>query len=346
MTDMSRRRPIYLHRKVTRHGKVTWYFWRGLGHARIRIRGEYGSDDFQAAYMAALSGQEPKAIARTKEPTGTLEWLIARYRESSSWCDLAPATRRQRENIFKNVLKQALGMSYVKLTRADIVATRDAKKSTPSQANNFMAAMKGLYDWAVDRDFVATNPVAGVKGVKRPRTGGYRQWTEEEIAQFESYWPIGTRERLALAILLFTGLRRGDAARLGKQHLHNGRIKIITEKTDTLVSIPASPKLLAVLAETEIRDLALLGHKLTGRPMSKEGFANWFKKAATAAGVPGNCHGLRKAAATRLAEAGATIPELNAAFGWTGSAMAMRYIEKANREMLADNAARKLENKI
>ena len=84
--------------------------------------------------------------------------------------------------------------------------------------------MRGLFRWAVDAGFVELDPTEGVKGMTR-KTDGFHTWTEEEIAAFEAHWPIGTRERLALAILLYTGLRRGDAARLGRQHVRGGVLR-------------------------------------------------------------------------------------------------------------------------
>ena len=74
------------------------------------------------------------------------------------------------------------------------------------------------------------------------------RWSEEEIERFEAYWPIGTRERLALAILLYTGLRRGDAVRLGRQHVADGLIKIRTEKCDVQIIIPILPELAEIIA--------------------------------------------------------------------------------------------------
>jgi hypothetical protein len=61
--------------------------------------------------------------------------------------------------------------------------------------------------------------------------------------------------------------------------------------------------------------------------------------------VKKSCHGLRKIAATRCAEAGATLPQMNAIFGWTGSHMALHYIEAADRRRLAAEAMDKLNDK-
>jgi integrase len=80
-----------------------------------------------------------------------------------------------------------------------------------------------------------------------------------------------------------------------------------------------------------------------GRPFTKESFGNTFSEAARMAGVKKSCHGLRKIAATRCAENEATVPQMNAIFGWTGSKMAMHYIEAADRKRMAADAMGKLE---
>lgn len=335
MIDM--RRPLYLHRKITRHGKVAWYFWRGHG-PRIRIRGEYGCPEFMAEYQAAMAGAAAPQ-KRGKESPETLAWLIARYRETGAWTALSPATRRQRDNIFKHVIDRSGDYPYSEIDAAAIVAGRD--KRGPAAAKNFVAALRGLFKWAVSASHLEEDPTAGVQ-VARPKTDGFHVWSEVEIAAFEARWPIGTRERLALAILLYTGLRRGDAARLGRQHIRNGVIDLRTEKTGTQILIPVLPVLQEVIDASPTGDLALIATK-DGRPMTKESLGNWFREAAKAAGVPGNCHGLRKAGATRLAEAGATVHELNAIFGWTGSKMASLYTEKADRARLARQAMGKIE---
>ena len=338
------KRPIYLHRKITRHGKTAWYFWRGEGHRRIRIRGDYGSTEFLTEYMAALAGHAPAAPAKIKEEPESLAWLIGRYRETSEWSGLSEATRRQRDNIFHRSIRSSGDRPYRSMTITSVTETLNKMRDRPSAANNFLTTFRNLFAWAIRVKLADADPTAHVKYVKRPKRGGFPQWTEEDIAQFERHWPIGTRERLAFSVLLYTGLRRGDAARLGKQHIRDGRIRIVTEKTGEVVSIPVSPLLASVVEASQTGDLVIVPtHE--GEPFTKEGFGNWFGKAARSAGIRKNCHGLRKAAATRLAEAGATIPEMNAVFGWRGTAMASLYTEKANREILADNAAAKMGNK-
>jgi integrase len=176
--------------------------------------------------------------------------------------------------------------------------------------------------------------------VKRPK-GGFHAWTEAEIDRFEARWPVGTRQRLAFTILLYTGLRRGDAAILGRQHVSDGVILMRAEKTGSPLAIPILPELARVIDATKTGDLTFVTTS-AGRPMRKESFGNWFGEACDAAGVPGSAHGLRKAGAARAANNGATVAQLEAIFGWSGGRMASLYTKSADRARLAKEAIGKL----
>jgi integrase len=337
--DMPRPRWPHLIRQITRHGVPVWYVRIGHG-SRVRLRGAYGSPEFEAEYHAALRGE---AVQRPRQSgSGTLRWLWDRYRDSSAWGSLAVATQRQRINIMAHVLEGAGGMLLAEVTRARIVDGRERRQKTPSQANNFLNTMRALFAWARDAELVEIDPTADVKNVKRPTTGGFRVWTEEEVERFETRWPIGTRERLALDLLLYTCLRRGDAVRLGRQHVRDGVFRLRTEKGGVEVVVPILPPLERSIEGAKTGDLAFIcGER--GRPMTKESFGIWFRRACNAAGCPGSAHGLRKAGATRAAENGATVAQLRALFGWRDDAMPSLYTRSADTARLAIGAANKLE---
>jgi integrase len=339
MDAMPRPRPPYLQREITRHGKTLWYVRRDKG-PRIRINGAFGSPEFMAEYHRAVAGE----IAATRPPpvkTNTLRWLIARYRESAAWAKLSPATRRQRENIFLPVLKTAGDAPFAAITKQDIAKGVDRRAATPFAAANFVKAMRGLFQWAMAAGHVEQDPTRDAS-TTTPKTDGFHAWTEDEIAQFEARWSIGTRERLALALFLFTGLRRGDVARLGRQHVRNGVITIRTEKTGTPIILPILPALQEIIDASPTGDLVFLASE-RGKPMTKESLGNWFRDACDSAGVPGSAHGLRKAGATRLANNGATVAQLEAIYGWEGGKMAALYTRTADRARLAREAISKLE---
>jgi integrase len=131
------------------------------------------------------------------------------------------------------------------------------------------------------------------------------------VRRYEARWPHGTRERVAFDVLLYTGLRRGDAVRLGRPHVKNGAATIRTEKTGQVVTIPILPPLQSSLHPGPIGELTFIAGE-RGRPMKKASFGTWFRKACRKAGVPGSAHGLRKAGATRAADDGATEAQLEA----------------------------------
>ncbi|WP_245431124.1 tyrosine-type recombinase/integrase [Rhodoplanes roseus] len=299
-----------------------------------------GEPGFDQAYQAAING-EVAAHPQSKTSAGTLEWLVARYRETSAWTELSLATRRQREAIFRQILATAGREPIARITRKAVVAGRDRRRDTPAQARHYLDAMRGLFRWAVDADLCKDDPTADVRPPKAKRSDGFPVWEPEDVAKFESRWPIGTRARLAFDLLRYTGLRRGDAARLGKQHVRDGVIRIKTSKTGQLVTITMLPALAETLAAGPVGDLAfIVGDR--GRPLTKESFGNEFREWCAAAGVTKSAHGLRKLAATIMAENGATVPELESVFGWSGGRMASHYTRSADRERLGRTGSVKL----
>jgi len=339
---MPRSRPPHLHRETSRHGVTTWYVRRGHGR-RVRLRTEYGDPEFWAEYRAALEG----APLPAKTPkTQTLAWGLERYRNSSEWAELSNETRRRSEGIYQAVTKTAGDELLRDITAETIKAGRERRASEPHAANHFLKAMRRFFKWAADPsggNLVAANPAIGVKLLKGKNKDGFHTWTEEEITRFESRWPIGTRERLALDLLLYTGFARGDVVRLGKQHVSGGVITFRMEKNrgDGVVYPPLLPVLAATIAASKTGDLTFLVTE-QGTPFTKGSFGNWFHKACRAAGCPGSAHGLRKAGATRAAENGATVHQLMALFGWKTERMALIYTKKADRKRIASTAGQLL----
>jgi integrase len=344
MDAMPRPRPPYLHRVITRHGKAVWYVRLGVGQRkRMRLRSEFGTEDFRLEYEAALSGAPRSAVGAPA--SGTLAWLIERYREVGAWTSLSLATRRQRENIFKHVLRSAGDERVASITSAAIMAGVERRSATPAQARNFLDAMRGLFKWAAKAKLIKRDPTIGLENPPRKKGDGFIPWTEDDVAAYELRWPVGTRQRVWLDVLLYTGLRRGDAVRLGRQHVKDGVGTIKTEKSGfaVTVTLPILPVLAQTLAAGACGDLTFIAGE-NGNPLAKESFGNLFREACRAAGVPGSAHGVRKIAATRAANNGATVAQLEAIFGWVGGTMASLYTRSADRRRLALEAMGKLVN--
>jgi integrase len=335
---MPRRLPPQLCQERSRHGKLVWYVRAGHGK-RVRIPHDYDTKEFWQAYRDALEG---KPVQSTKGPAvGTFSWLVAKYIATAEWSELKPATRKQRHSFYRMSEKTAGDTPLKKIGNKAILAGRDKRRDRPFSANNYIKAMRGLFRWAVGAGYVPSDPTAGIKLLRlKDRQDGFHEWTEDEVARYELRWPVGTRERLALDLLLYTGLRRGDVVRLGRPHVRNGEFSIRTEKTGITVTAPIMPQLAETIAASPTGELTFLA-TAKGTPFGKESFGNWFKIACVAAGVPGSAHGLRKAGARRAVEDGATEWQLNAIFGWSdGSRESAVYTRGANRAKLAREGRR------
>lgn len=337
---MPRPRPPHLHREVSRHGKTTWYVRVNKG-PRIRITAEFGTPEFEEQYRAALDGDKPRKAGQAR--AGSLQWLIEQYRESSAWRGYSLTTRGQREHILRQIIETAGTQPFAKVTEKDIVAGRERRAATPYQARHFLDVMRSLFGWAKEVGHVNNDPAANVAYPTMKSGEGFPVWTEDDVIKFQQRWPIGTRQYVWLAVLLYTGLRRGDAVLLGRQHVRDGIARLRTEKTETPVTIRLLPPLLDALAAGPTGDMAYICGA-NGKPLTKESFGNEFGDAARKAGIRKSAHGLRKLAATTMAHNGATVAELNAVFGWSGAKMAALYTQAADRERLALGAASKLMN--
>lgn len=341
MDAMTKPRPPYLNRETTRHGKVVWYVRKGDG-PRIRIAGAYGSAEFMANYQRAVS--DGPASAPRKPSGGTFRWLLSLYRQSAEWARMAPATRYKHDKIFVHVVEAFGDEMLSEFTREAIIEGRERRAQTPHQARHFLDAMRGIFGWAVNAAKWDVDPTEGVKNPPKKKGKGFPVWTEADVAAYENHWPQGTQERVWLDVLLYTGARRGDAWRLGPQHVEDDMIVFKTEKSgeEIEVTLPILPVLAATLARGPTGETAFIVGK-RGRPFErKESFGNAFSKAARAAGVPKSAHGMRKVAATRAADNGATEAELEAIFGWTGGKMASLYTRSADRKRLSKAAIHKL----
>jgi integrase len=326
-----------------RYGKVRYYF-RRRGFKNMRLPGIPGSAEFNAAYADALATMATARLeigAARAEP-GSVGAAVAGYLNSGHFIGLAEGTRRGRRRVLEAFAGEHGDKRVASLQPVHIERMLAAKARTPGAALNFLIALRGLMYFAKMVGLRADDPT---KDVRRPqrRSAGIYPWTEEDIARFEATHAPGTRERLALALLLYTAQRRGDVLRMGRQHVRNGLVEVRQQKTGTALAIPVHAELRAVLDATPLDQMTFLVTRF-GRPFSPVGFSNWFKAACRKAGLPkpASVHGLRKAAARRLAEAGCTAPEIAAITGHASLREVQRYIASADQVRMARSAMRKV----
>jgi integrase len=348
----------FLHRYLSRHGTPTYYVKlskREIGRGtRIQDR-IYRSEAFMIEYHSAVRGTPfTPAPVIAKDSKGTLGWLIKLYRESRDWGhNLSSGTRKQRGPILKKMEESAGDFQLEAITRKKVEEGMSAR--TDNQARHFVNTVAALYRWAIANElYDGRNPAEGITRTRNDGgdNDGHLAWPIELIEQYEKRWPLGTKQRLVFDIYLYVGLRRGDAARLGKQHIRRGIVHLMTEKSQGTMPIyvPVHPALAKSIKACPSPGLAIIA-KADGTNYTKEALGNFFREAVEAAGIPVtkrgskekgySGHGLRKASATIAAESGASESELNAMFGWSGFEMAQLYTKKADRKRLAARAMEK-----
>jgi integrase len=216
---------------------------------------------------------------------------------------------------------------------------RDEKASTPSASQSRLKALHALFRWATEAELAAHDPTKGVEPL-RSYSDGHHSWTLEEVSAFEDRHPIGSKARLAMALMLYTGCRRGDAVRLGPQHIRQGRLRYRQAKNENRnpvdIDIPVHQDLARIIDETSSGHLTFLATEY-GKPFSVAGFGNKFREWCDQAGLHDcSAHGLRKATAARLAEGGATPHEIMSITGHKSLKEVERYANAGRKPHLAD----------
>lgn len=342
MEDMPRKLPLNVTRELNRHGNVAYYYRVGKG-PRTRLRGQPGSGEFKQAYREAIAAEQP-VRARSKGDSRTLKWLIGQYMESRKWAELSNSTRKARGNLFIQMLKNAGDSFYCDISKRDVEGALDARSATPGQANALLKALRGVFEWAIKSDLATFDPTHGVERLQY-KSDGFEPWTSEDVHRFCLKWKIGTPQRLAMELLLCSGLRRSDLVRAGRQHMSGNTFTLRTHKTGAEITVEFPGRLMDVIEQTKTGDLAFIVGE-NGRPFTVESFGNWFRKHCSAAHVSKSAHGLRKLSATLAANAGASSHELMAQYGWATSRQAEIYTKKADRKRLGIRASKLVAEQI
>lgn len=321
---------------LDRHGKPRFRF-RRKGLKTVYLPGLPGSPEFVAAYEAAASGSSRIVPGASRTVPGTINALAVMIYGSAEWAQLSKTTQSSRRGIIERIRRDAGTFPVAKLEAKHVLAMRDKRRDTPSAANNLLKVLRWMMAFAVSRGLRSGNPVVGIKPLKISGDG-FHTWTEAEIAKFETRWPVGTRERLAFDLLLWTVQRSGDVRLMGRQNLKGERLTFTQGKTGVALSLPVLPPLAASLAHVP-KDQMLFVATFTGEPFTAKGFGNWFSSACRSAGLPDcSAHGLRKSGATRLADSGCSESEIMAWTGHSSPSEVQRYTRNRDQRGLADRA--------
>jgi integrase len=272
--------------------------------------------------------------------------LAVSYFQSAMFAELQPSTRGVYRNIAEAFCREHGDKRAALLRREHIERLMALRSDRPDSANGLLKALRAMMRHAVKIGIRGDDPTAGIAPLQPKSKTGFHRWTEPEIAQFEAHYPIGSRARLALALGLYTAQARQDVIAMGPQHIRDEVLHLVRKKTEHTtameLAIPVHPDLRAAIDATPSGHLTFLVTEF-GKPFTAAGFGNWFRDRCNRAELP-HCtfHGLRKAAASRLAEAGATVHEIAAITGHATLKEIERYTKTADRKRLAAKAIAKM----
>lgn len=324
-----------------RHGKARCYYRRDGLRIALPLPGESG---FIQAYEDASARLARAPTIQSKAPaSGTFDALCVSYYNSPAFMGLQPGTRATYRQIIDRWREEHGNKRVAHLRRTDILAHMSARAeaSGPHSANNLLAKLKILCRFAVENEWRRDDPAASVRNM-RAKSEGFKAWTEEDIAAFVAHWPKGTRPYLALVLLLYTGQRRGDVVKMGRQHVSGQTIRVVQQKTGARLIIPLHATLRAAIDRTPKANLTFLMTEY-GKPFSGAGFGNLFRDWCADAGLKGlSAHGLRKAAARRLAEAGCGALQIAAVTGHKTLSELQVYTAAADQERMARDAMKRI----
>ena len=335
--------PKYVQAWVDGRDGRAYYYLRRRGFPRVRLPGLPWSPSFMAAYESALAGPRTAVGAGRVKP-GSVAAVVAEYFDSQSFfTSKSPGTQRMRRGILERFRARYGDRPFALLPAEWIELLLDEKP--PHAARSWRATLRSLCQFAVKRRYLRADPTANIK-LASVKSDGFHCWTDAEIAQFEAHYPIGTKPRLALALLLHSAQRRSDVVRMGRQHIRETpdgpALYVKQRKTGVELLIPIHPELAAVLDATPSEHLTFLV-TATGKPYGDNHFSRKFREWCDAAGLPKRCsaHGLRKAACRRDAENGCSGNEIMAHSGHGSMKELIRYTKAADQTRLARNALAK-----
>ncbi|MBX9822007.1 MAG: tyrosine-type recombinase/integrase [Afipia birgiae] len=329
---MKRKNPKYTHEFTDHDGKPRFYL-RAPGLKRVPLPGLPWSPEFMEAREKALQGDwAAPAIGSSRTKAGTVNAALVSYYQSSAFRDgLRESSQKMRRAILERFRKEHGDKRIALLHKNALQAILN--KLTPAAAANWRKALHGFINHCTSLDMLTSDPLAGVKLVS-VKSDGHHPWEPEECRQFEARHALGTRARLAFELLLQVGHARSDVVRMGRQHVRNGTIALKRQKTGVPFEVEVMPPLRDAIDAMGKTDNLTFLVTVRGEPFTAAGFGNWFREVCNQAGLPKRCtsHGLRKAAATYLADRGATTTQLMAWFGWKTASEAERYTRGADRK--------------
>lgn len=319
----------------------------GESKRRIRIHCGPGHDDFQRQYLSARRGEKPEPLKAASEyaKPRSIAWLVNRYFEyldaRVSAGTTSAKTRKKKRNLLGRLLK--FPDKKMLIPQEKLIEMQDEMGATPAQADAFIEAVGVMYDWAIERKHLPTNPARGIKSIYRKGEGA-KPWKAADVKAFFARHQPGTKAHVAMSVLLWTGCRIEDLTALGRSHeCEIDGIEALRwqplKKGSSEVTIPLLRPLKEATRAPKVQGATyVLGRG--GKPFSSgDSMSAMFKRWCKDAGIGHlSAHGVRKGLAELLAELGCSQYEIMAILGHSEAKTSEVYTRRVERWKLALDA--------
>lgn len=324
----------YIKSYVDCRGHARYYF-RRKGFKETALPGMPGSAEFMQVYTALLGAPKPE-IGKDKLIPKSIGHLTTIWMDTDKFKSLKEVSKKPLRRLIAWLQENHGHRSVVEMRRRHVAQLLECWADKPSDHNRLLSLLRRMLAHAVRLEWILTTPV--VEFEKKKLRGAYATWTEEEVSQFETMWGIGTKERTAFDLLLWTAQRSADVRGMGRQLITSGRLALRQSKTGNPVDIPMPPALSRSLSTVPAEQLLFLLDS-NGKKYTESTFQHFFSAAIKAAGLIGRTpHGLRKTACVRLADAGCSALQIQAISGHKSLRECEKYVQEANRRRLAVEA--------
>lgn len=338
-----------------RHGKLRARY-RKAGVKPVYMKHLPGEPGFDAEYKGLCEGTGATSSAERAIP-GSVDVLCARYYRSADFLRSGDADQKRRRGIIES-FRAEFGNDQVSdftFEHVELILIRRSEKRQNAQgrwiggqvaAVTLRKQMRRLFAYARKIKMISDNPVEEAEKVGKTRISGFHTWTEEEIAQYQKHHPYGTKARLAMEIMLWSGQRKSDARLFGPKHIVDAKINYSTGKTGVNLWMPIARDLRRAIDAMPAVGVTTYLVTDYGNPFSPHGFGNKMREWCNAAGLPQcSSHGLRKALARRMAQMQLSDEQMMAVGGWKQSQQLRTYTEAVEQESLADSAIRSVDGR-
>lgn len=335
--------------------------FRRKGYPPRYFTAPLGTEAFRQEYhwfnSAEAIAEAREAAAAARCIPGSIGDLLRRYLAVPERLGPSEVTQAKVRNILERFCegredRPVKGISFehidaiIAKARIKTVDAKGRKVGGVEAARKLRKELRRFFAFARKLGWIAVNPVDDSQPVKvapGERSTGFYTWTEDDIMAYRAHWPLGTKQRLAMELMLWTDQRKVDAIHLGRQHVRNGKFQLRQSKTGKLLTLPIAPPLAAAIDAMPETDALCFLITEWGRPFSVKGFGGWFREQCDAAGLPQcTAHGLRKATMRRMAELEMPNKTMKSVSGHSKDDEVARYTEAANQERLADGAIKRL----